>query len=469
MRIEYDKIASISLAAYCLSFALSIALGQIFLGIFALSVVLWVKETETGKSLGIVGAFKKFISENHTSLEIFYFPCIMWFLVLGLSSLVGLRPQHSFQELFKFAPYFILPFLVFIFLELTTNFKLELFWGVLKRYVLLMFLGQTLAGIHTVISSYLGQEIKLGIPGPLTESGQISLLFPIYLAISYTFIVSDKFQRNRYYLTIILLVVFLSLFSWVGFSPFLARFKFIILLSLLAQFGFLIWSGRKYAGKREGIFLAIFGSFMLVVLLVNLKRGPWMSVVVTALIFSYLLSYRRLLGVLVVVGMACLLPPIWQRLGEFSDHFFIAGGRFDMWKLGFQLIERFPLGIGFSNSDLIREFDPTLPKAHRHMHNNLLNVTLENGILGGIIYLWWFGYFISRIVNKVLESGGSILEKGSFLRLFVFSFAIATLGYQIAGLVEYNFGDGEIRLLFLVLSGFSLASLSVINQKKSVR
>jgi len=146
--------------------------------------------------------------------------------------------------------------------------------------------------------------------------------------------------------------------------------------------------------------------------------------------------------------------PVYERFASMWEHFFISGGRFDMWKLGYELIERFPLGLGFANSDLIRTFDPSLPFLHRHMHNNILNVVLEMGILGGLFYLYIF-YLIFTVI-KPLVTSRNLVNNWNKLSLVL---GTSIFGWQIAGVVEYNFGDGEVRLMALVLVGVLLVSL----------
>jgi O-antigen ligase len=160
---------------------------------------------------------------------------------------------------------------------------------------------------------------------------------------------------------------------------------------------------------------------------------------------------------MILMFLFSMTSPVYERIASFAEHFFIGGGRFDMWKLGLQLVERFPMGVGFANSSVMREFDPSLPFTHRHMHNNILNIALETGILGALAYIWWFFNFIYKGFRYLSFRAGSYA--GSEENLYANLLLISLLGWQVAGLVEYNFGDGEIRLLGFVLSGFLLSIL----------
>lgn len=447
--------------------ALSIAQAQIFLALFLIGMSFSLVNQEQFVFRGFKEQIRQTVGREREILSIFYFPCFVWMGTLFLSSIVGLRPMHSLVSLLKLLPYLAIPFFVLSYFRMETDFKADLLWEKVKKFLILLFIGQSLAALHTVLSSRLGFELSPRTPGPLTESGQISLLFPLYITLVFYLFKTEKIFSLPYYVVTFLFTVMLSAISW---SPYLPIPEFIkvaasVVFGLLILY-LIIKGGRSVSGN-ETFYISLFGAFMLTALLVNLKRGPWISVVISAFAFSYLFSFKRSLSVLALIGAACFLPPVWNRLADFSEHFFIGGGRFDMWKLGFELIERFPLGIGYSNSELIREFDPSLPILHRHMHNNILNLTLENGILGGLIYVWWFYTFLFGSLKLIMRHGGSLIEKGSQLRLLAFAIFLATVGLQVAGIVEYNFGDGEIRLLFLVLSGFLLSLLSSFSSQKS--
>lgn len=389
---------------YCLSFAISIALSQIFIIAFAVFILLnLVKESKS--NLGsFLDDFNVLDGQDAYVSMLFYRPALLWLGVSLISCFWGLGIASSLREFLKFSLYFLLPILI---LYSFKNSKLDV-RSLVYQHLKLMFFGQVLAALHTVFCALIGKEIQLGIPGPLTEAGQISLLFPIYLAFLYNYSKTRKFS------------------------------------------------------DKEFLKVMVVGIFLFLALLINLKRGPWIAVFATAILFYAFVSLRRVLIVVAIAIMISLYPPIWQRIADFKDHFYISGGRFDMWKLGFQLIERFPLGIGHSNSDLMRKFDPTLPLLHRHMHNNILNITLESGILGGLLYVWWFysivkNYFIILRSKFNLEN---IVGENGFPKLLIYCFLLSILVLQIAGLVEYNFGDGEIRYLFLVLMGFLISLLA---------
>lgn len=124
-----------------------------------------------------------------------------------------------------------------------------------------------------------------------------------------------------------------------------------------------------------------------------------------------------------------------------------------MWNLGVELTQRFPLGLGIENAQYMQKLDPLIPSLHRHMHSNLLNVLVETGWLGLAAYIWLF-WVIAKLGLQTFQK----LKAQQDLELAHFAIAItvALLGWQAAGIVEYNYGDGEVRMVMLFLLGILL-------------
>jgi hypothetical protein len=458
-----QKLAYLFLGIYCLTFSLSIALSQIVLILFLISVVFSIGVEKGGTIKNILGYFTEIVNSNLDIIKIFYFPALCWFAVTSLSLLFGLDVRNSVLDLFRFSIYFILPILIFSLFSLDSKNITHKSLNKIRNFLYLLFIGQSIAALHTVISGALGYEIRPSTPGPLTESGQIAFILPIYFAILIDFFRNNKNEKIPFLGFFLVNCFIFNVVAWNFLIPSIKLILFPSLLLVQGLFLLICFKRARNFISKEVIFLSLVGALMLVALLVNLKRGPWFSVAFTTVVLASLYSLRKLFVTFIVLVGICLLPPIWQRLFEFREHFFISGGRFDMWKLGFQLIEIFPLGIGFSNSDMIRKFDSSLPEMHRHMHNNILNVILENGILSGVIYCWWFYYLTIESIRFIRKFNiGKTLISSSLSVLISVTIILGTIGYQLAGLVEYNFGDGEIRILFLVLVGFLFVLLKQI-------
>jgi O-antigen ligase len=138
-----------------------------------------------------------------------------------------------------------------------------------------------------------------------------------------------------------------------------------------------------------------------------------------------------------------------------------------MWSLGSELVQRYPLGVGPDNSKYMQVIDPTLPHPHQHMHNNFLNVLVESGWLGLAAYLWWIYEAIKLGLIMFLHRFNTKGQTNRLSGLLALALSVSILGWQTAGLVEYNFGDGEIRLIGLFIMGLLLALHSVEEKEEN--
>jgi hypothetical protein len=179
-------------------------------------------------------------------------------------------------------------------------------------------------------------------------------------------------------------------------------------------------------------------------ILVNLKRGPWMGVVIGTSIFFVIFAPRI---VAVVISLAVLaavsITPVSERIAASYQHFTITGGRSTIWRIGSELVSQFPLGIGFHNSDILRRFAPEIPPELKHFHNNLLNITAESGWLSVMLFAW----FIAAVLKCAFSR--------PFNPMHV-AIGCAIIAWQSAGLVEYNAGDSEVLLIAWLLIGVLL-------------
>lgn len=137
-----------------------------------------------------------------------------------------------------------------------------------------------------------------------------------------------------------------------------------------------------------------------------------------------------------------------------------------MWELGVELSQRFPLGLGPHNAKFMQHLDPTLPELHRHMHNNLLNVAVETGWIGLGIFVWWMfmavrlGFSLWRDFDN---SSCPLVRRAAHIGLLA---SLALLGWQVAGIVEYNYGDSEVRMLALTTMGILVSTSTFCSYRK---
>lgn len=395
-------------------------------------------------------------------------------LTAVISAFVGVNLAQAIPETLKTILYFSLPFCV---LNSLTSVKLNLkeLESRIFQYLSCLVLGQSLAGVHSVISVALDMpDLRPHIPGPVTESGQLVLILPCLFVMllrarqpgeaASIRVLGAKFRPLIYFGA---LAVAQLLFAWPMVLPFgvgpasqiYLQCSALLVILLLAT-AWIKPNNVKPActiiDKQSSLLGVICSAaLLLVVFLINLKRGPWLGVACGALLLGSAVSRRALmLIILVAIFAVTLLTPVRERMLHSGDDFSVYGGRKNMWMMGVELVERFPLGLGLDNARYMRELLPGLPPLHRHMHNNLLNIAVETGWVGLLTYGWWMVGVI--LYSLALWKRARDIPQFKHLSSVCLGTSAAILGWQVAGLVEYNFGDGEIRMIVLLLIGIVL-------------
>jgi O-antigen ligase len=178
--------------------------------------------------------------------------------------------------------------------------------------------------------------------------------------------------------------------------------------------------------------------------MINLKRGPWLGVIVGASLF-FTFYAKRFVWIIVVLSAAVAVgvQPIYDRIASSYNHFTISGGRSTIWRIGAELATEYPLGVGYHNSGILRQFSTEIPRELKHFHNNLLNIVTENGWLAGLLFAWFLVEVCRASFRKPRDP-------------IYIAIGCAVISWQIAGLVEYNFGDSEVMVIVWMLLGLLL-------------
>lgn len=216
---------------------------------------------------------------------------------------------------------------------------------------------------------------------------------------------------------------------------------------LLSQIGFQR-NSRMFVFDLFALGLAILGWGL------NFKRGAWLAFAL-ALVFMIMVS-RRWRWVLLLIGLLGLLwavPWTRQRMEqmrqEFSAHI---GGRYVLWtEVAPPMLRRFPQGMGYAatkNADFVK-YAPRVQPNLNHLHNNVLQITLELGIAGLLAWLWWGALVLIVGVRSFLMAR---LREPTLANLSLGAVA-ALVGLSGNGMVEFNFGDSEILMLWYFLNG----------------
>jgi hypothetical protein len=389
-----------------------------------------------------------------------HYRLIFFIIYAGISACAGLNPFKSLQSLGTLS------------LLSTTCFLIA--WYV-QRYgfvsLLLPFLGfQAIGSINTLLTYGSHGSIPQIFLGDLTQAGQLAIGLVLGFSCFIDLIIPNpKAITSKLLLWPLLtftLGIFLAFFSEPPLFTFVVP---IFVLIVIRQLWVII--GTYSICQKLIALLALFLPLIALGLILNLKRGPWLGTWAGITLILMIRRPRFLPTYLALTGLAVLfLNPISNRLGSTIEHFFIPGGRSVIWFIGWNLIQQFPLGIGWKNSPVLREFSYLIPPELTHFHNNLINLTVETGVLGAALYLWWIGSVCKSAINKnrltadstdriqcsEVDSsiGSEIVRNDKYAWLGVIS---PLLTWQIAGLFEYNIGDKEVILAIYIVIGIAYA------------
>ena len=177
-------------------------------------------------------------------------------------------------------------------------------------------------------------------------------------------------------------------------------------------------------------------------------RSAWVGACVGVGIL-FLLRDFRLIGLLpIAFGAFLILAPANLTARLYSTFSLTDRSNVDrvaMMKSGWRIIKTDPLtGVG---PDMVIQVYPVyrdktaVNQLNPHLHNVPLQIAAERGIPALLVWLW----FIATLVRDFFRQRRALYPSLSNAGLAVIGAMLA------AGLFEYNFGDSEFLMLFLVL------------------
>jgi len=127
-----------------------------------------------------------------------------------------------------------------------------------------------------------------------------------------------------------------------------------------------------------------------------------------------------------------------------------------MWKAGAAMIRERPLfGVGPSR---VKALYPAyrvggwVEPRPGHLHNNVVMIAAETGLLSLLAYLWFVGAFFAAALRQART-----LARGEPLRGLTLGAIGAMVAVFAAGMFEYNFGDVEVLMATLVVATLPFA------------
>ena len=218
----------------------------------------------------------------------------------------------------------------------------------------------------------------------------------------------------------------------------------------------------KYFFFSVVIFLSIVATF---------TRSVWIAAIIIILLGTYIIIDKKrfliVLGGLFIIGFILfnVIPDLQARfLSIFSQS--QNEGRLTLWATSWEIIkDNLLLGIGNGNFPeyfLIYKV-PGFYNAFSHAHNDFINVTVINGIVGLItwVVVWvaWFYYTIKGYIN---------IEEIEADKQIMLSAILGVTGILIAAQFQCFYTDLENNIFWWFLASTAL-QIEIQNKKKSLQ
>ena len=233
-----------------------------------------------------------------------------------------------------------------------------------------------------------------------------------------------------------------------------------LLIIIPISIAFIFYSENFY----KKLFFIIATSVMLLTIGLTYSRGGWLGLLAAIIVFLLLANTKTLL-LLVPIGMLgilCLPASILQRIktiGSLQDssNFY----RYNLWSMSLNILKDFWYsGLGIGYLPFFRKASPLYlgPIAPYHTHNTFLQIAIETGIVGLIIFVGLALTLIKTAVAVVLQT------KSKFIKIFTASYTAGLSGILLHGLVEHILYNPKIIITFWLIIGM-IISLYKIHQE----
>jgi len=225
------------------------------------------------------------------------------------------------------------------------------------------------------------------------------------------------------------------------------------------------------------VFLALALFFIGGSILLSLTRSVWIGSLF-ALGFFVLYHRRELIkySIPVLIFVIILFPsPVKKRIVSIFDLTDASNrNRIIMIEKGWNIFKDYPLfGIGSNYLEKVLDTYPPAfeepssprpagerpqeaPRKNMHLHNNFIHILAERGIFALAAFVFAFGFLIIDLFKKAGRSRAD-------LKFVPVGTLFCLIGFLVAGLFEYNFGDSEV--LFMLLSFIALPYLRLGDRK----
>ena len=206
---------------------------------------------------------------------------------------------------------------------------------------------------------------------------------------------------------------------------------------------------RILFGTGERLWAALVMPALILAIALTSTRNAWVGVCAAGALLLALKDFRLLAVIPVVAALVFAAAParITQRFNSMFDASDpTRRDRVAMLREGRQMVRAHPLvGVG---PNMVKEVyaeyrDPqAVEKVNPHLHNVPVQIAAERGLPAVALWAWFIG-ILGLDLWRQFRSGTQ--------RVLAAAGLAAVIAMLVAGLFEYNFGDSEFLMLFLIV------------------
>ena len=214
---------------------------------------------------------------------------------------------------------------------------------------------------------------------------------------------------------------------------------------------------RLVFGSRDRIWPALVMPALVVALAVSLGRNAWVGACVAVGLLLMLKDFRLTALLPIAIALVIALAPdsvtnrIWTMF-DVEDP--TNQDRLAMVEIGARMIASDPLtGLGPNMVPRVYEqFRPdyAVEPINPHVHNVPLQIAAERGLPALAVWIWFVLLLSISLFRLFRQQRDRMLPAAALA---------ATVAMLAAGLFEYNFGDSEFLMMFLVLVTLPFAAV----------
>ncbi len=243
-----------------------------------------------------------------------------------------------------------------------------------------------------------------------------------------------------------------------GFLSHWMTFSGLLMLTFIFFFVYVFYEKRF----KMRIAISIGLILILITIYLSLTRSIWIGIAFALGTFIIYFKPKILYIAIpfIILAFIFLPPTVKNRFISIVDINDASNkDRIFMARMAVNIVKDYPVtGVGPNNIPMVydRYKPPEAQQTNLHLHNNFFQVAAERGILGLLSLLIAFVSIIINLVRKIkiMPHAEKVIPLGV---LFVF------IGFLVAGLFEYNYGDTEIKFLL-----FFFISIPFITLKESL-